>query len=214
MDVSLPLVSIITPTWHRHDLLLNRCAPSVWAQTYPAVEHIIVSDGPDPELSEKLFPPWRSGQRSRWFASLPVHEEEDHWGHLARLHGIECATGELIGYCDDDDALRPDHVQLLASILNDHPDIGWVSSLMASHSPAADGEDVLTEIGHGPPSCGNIGTPMILHRREILEKGTWGPASSFEDWELVNRWIQAGVSHRQVGEVTIDVWPSLYYGSK
>jgi glycosyltransferase involved in cell wall biosynthesis len=171
-----------------------------------------VSDGPDPELSEKLFPPWRTGGHSRWFVNLPEHDDAPHWGHLARLHGLEFATGEFITYCDDDDALRPKHCELLATALMEHPEIGWVSSLMASHSPAADGEDVITEIGHGAPSCGNIGTPMIMHRREILEKGTWETASSFEDWELVNKWIHAGVLHRQVGEVTIDVWPSTYYG--
>ena len=46
-----PLVSVITPTWLRHDWLLHRCMPSVQGQTYPHIEHIIVSDGPDPELA-------------------------------------------------------------------------------------------------------------------------------------------------------------------
>ena len=49
-----PTVSVITPTWQRHDLLLNRCVPSVAAQDHPAVEHVIVSDGPDPDLRGKL----------------------------------------------------------------------------------------------------------------------------------------------------------------
>lgn len=203
-----PLVSIITPTWFRHDLLLNRCIPSIDAQTYPAIEHLIVSDGPDPELAGKLFPPLRSGERSRWFTNLPEHDGNLHWGSLARLHGIELAAGELIGYVDDDDALRPRHVELLAAALAAHPEAGWAWSLMASHNA----DDVVTEIGHGPPSAGNLGTPMIMHRREMLEHGTWGPPSALEDWELVNRWIHAGTSYTKVEEVTIDVWPSIYYG--
>jgi glycosyltransferase involved in cell wall biosynthesis len=205
----LPLCSIITPTWKRNSLLLNRCIPSVDAQVYPNVEHLIISDGPDPELAEKMFPLQRAGQRSRWFLQLAEHDPAPHWGHLARSHGIELAAGELIGYVDDDDALRPQHVELLAAALAAHPEAGWACSVMASHRPP---DGTVTEIGHGPPSAGNIGTPVIVHRREILEHGTWGPPSALEDWEMVNRWLHVGIPHVKVEEVTVDVWPSIYYG--
>ena len=46
-----PLVTVVTPTWQRHPLLFSRCVPPVQAQDYPAVEHIVVSDGPDPVLA-------------------------------------------------------------------------------------------------------------------------------------------------------------------
>lgn len=206
----LPLVSVITSTWHRHELLLNRCIPSVDQQTYPAVEHIIVSDGPDPELAEKFSPPRVSATLKRWFFSLPEHDPGPHWGTFARLLGLEYASGDLIGYVDDDDALRPEHCALLAKALMDHPEAGWAVSIMASHSPSY-GDGVL-EVGHGPPSCGNVGTPMILHRRSILEHGTWGPASDFEDWELVNRWLNEDIGYVQVPEITVDAWPSLFWG--
>lgn len=208
--MSKPLVSIITPTWLRNDILLSRCIPSVENQTYPAVEHVIVSDGPDPELRAKLFPPRVAGRSGRFFFELPEHSLDLHWGHFSRLHGLDYASGELIGYCDDDDALRPEHCALLAGALLDHPEAGWAWSLMASHN----GDDATGEIGHGAPSCGNIGTPMIMHRRATLEHGTWEQASSFEDWELVNSWIQAGIGCVKVEEVTVDVWPSVYFGGK
>jgi glycosyltransferase involved in cell wall biosynthesis len=204
--MTLPLVSVITSTWRRHDLLLNRCVPSVDLQTYGNVEHIIISDGPDPELAEKLFPPKVTSSLKRWFGSLPEHDVSPHWGHLARLRGLELATGELIAYCDDDDALRPNHCAVMAAALKENPEAGWASSRMLSHRP--DGE---MEIGVGPPSCGNLGTPMIFHRRSVLEHGTWGPQSDFEDWDLVNRWIHAEIGYVQVDKVTIDVWPSLFY---
>ena len=46
-------VSVITPTWQRAELLTTRCIPSVAAQTV-LVEHVVVSDGPDPALKELL----------------------------------------------------------------------------------------------------------------------------------------------------------------
>jgi hypothetical protein len=51
---------------------------------------------------------------------------------------------------------------------------------------------------------------MIMHRREILAHGTWGPASFTEDWDLVERWLDAGVSYVSVDAETSDAWPSLY----
>ena len=113
--MSLPTVSIITPAWRRPDLLLNRGIPGVDVQTYPGtIEHVITSDGPDPELAAKLFPPLVTKRLKRWYTSLPVHEEGLHWGHLARLHAIpgrplsafeaqegECAFAARCGYEQD-----------------------------------------------------------------------------------------------------------------
>lgn len=202
--MNTPLVSVITPTWRRHDLLLERCIPGVQAQIYPRIEHIIVSDGPDPELRELLGSGTGNGYR-RWYFELPEHDPAEHWGHLARLHGIEYAAGDLIAYCDDDDFLRPEHCELLAAALTENPDAGFAVSRMASHGPAG-----TVEIGEGPVCIGNLGTPMIMHRREILTRGTWGPASMFEDWDIVNRWIHADIRHVRADAVTCDAWPSCF----
>jgi glycosyltransferase involved in cell wall biosynthesis len=202
-----PTVSVITPTWRRHGLLFSRCIPSVASQGYEQVEHVIVSDGPDRELAHRLAPNGPDGARSRWFYALPEHDPGEHWGSSARLTGIDLASGEFITYCDDDDALRRDHCSLLATALVKNPGAGFAVSRMVQH-----GGPHKTVVGYGPLMAGNVGSPMIMHRREILEHGTWGPASDFEDWNLVNRWIHAGVGHVQVEEVTIDVWPSLFYG--
>jgi cellulose synthase/poly-beta-1,6-N-acetylglucosamine synthase-like glycosyltransferase len=207
--MTLPLVSVVTPTWQRHERLLNRCIPSVQAQTYQNIEHIIISDGPDPELVTKLALRKHHGAfyHATGYLELPGHDPERHWGHAARLHGIERSHGEYIAYIDDDDSLRPEHVRLLAQALDRNPDAAWAYSVMSSHSQAG-----TLDIGYqGYPAEGQIGTPMIMHRREILEHGTWGPASSVEDWELVKRWLDAGQKYVHVPEVTVDVWPSVYH---
>jgi glycosyltransferase involved in cell wall biosynthesis len=200
---------VITPTWKRHELLLNRCIPSVQAQAYPKVEHVIVSDGPDPELTAKMIE-LKSGvafYHTVQYLQLPQRAPERHWGHYARLAGIEKASGDLICYIDDDDSLRPDHIRLLAALFDDST-IGWAYGVMESHSFAG-----ALQIGHTDPPCsGQIGTPMIMHRRETLAHGTWGPASATEDWELVQRWIEAGIPYGRVREPTVDVWPSVYWG--
>lgn len=224
----LPLVSVITPTWQRHDWLMNRCMPSVQAQTYPNIEQVIVSDGPDPVLSGLLMteymqvlyadaPPERftvpgavmkEHNHPVTFAQLPVHSGEK-WGVRGRLHGIELAKGELIAYLDDDDEYRPDHVEVLVAALIANPKAGLAYSRMASYGAAAGNETVVG--GPQPGPCA-IGTPMMIHRKGLLDLATWGPPDSMEDWRLVERWLLHGVEYVFVPQTTVNVWPSTYRG--
>jgi len=204
---AVPRVSVITPTWRRHNLLLGRCVPSVMAQSYPRVEHVIASDGPDDALAFKLGTMAGEGRAIIPFLyrELDEHPAGEHWGHYARLAAIGAARGDLITYCDDDDALRPDHCSKLAAALMANPGAGFAVSRMMSHAPVGK-----TAVGWGPLACGNVGSPMIMHRREVLEHGTWGPASFTEDWDLVQRWLDAGVRYVNVDAETSDVWPSRF----
>lgn len=203
--MSIPKVTVITPTWQRHELLLSRCIPSVQAQDYPDKEHLVISDGHDPVLAGKLSMPWLDGWEDLIYRELPDHAPEQHYGHLARAYGLEYASGDYITYCDDDDSLRPAHCTLLAMALEADPGAGFAVSRMVSHGPH--GESV---IGAGPVACGNVGTPMIMHRREITAHGTWDHPGQFEDWDLVLSWINAGIRYVRVNHETCDAWPSLW----
>lgn len=198
-----PLVSVITPTWHRHDLLLGRCIPSVQAQVYPHIEHVIVSDGQDPELAEKI-----TGLHGAIrFDQLDNDRRGGEWGVVPRLRGLELAEGDLIAYLDDDDAYRKDHVVTLVEALEEHPEAGFAYTQMASHPAFGD-----TAIIGGPEvrPCA-IGTPMIMHRKELLQIATWGPPDSMEDWRLVDKWMERGIKAHFVEQVTVDVWPSALH---
>ena len=191
-----PLVSVITPTWQRRDWLLNRCIPSVQAQDWPAVEHVVVSDGPDPELAAAII-----GQVEE-FDQLPDHDPAAKFGTRPRLRGLELATGDYIAYLDDDDAYRPHHCTVLAGALTARPDAAFAYSLMSVEGAI---------VGADPPVFCGIGTPMIMHRRETPARfGTWGPDGPAEDWDLVERWLAAGATYVYVPDVTVDVWPSAY----
>ena len=210
-------VSIIIPTWQRHKLLTTRCLPSVHELDWPWVEAIIVSDGPDPGCRQAVHD-WWSAQviadldvpaedRPQWRAvryfELPEHDPQKHWGNPARLHGLTVATGSLIGYLDDDDAFRPEHLRLLVAALERRPDALYAYSQMMSHTYA---DNVL--VGGPHPMAGNIGTPMLLHRRELLDIATWGTSDAMEDWNLIGTWEAFAVPYEFVPVVTVDVWPS------
>ena len=82
--------SVITPTWQRHDALLQRCIPSVLAQDYPAVEHVIASDGPDDYLADLL--PQHPSQRYVQLAGHDAGEALGRRGAAGRRSSV--ATGD------------------------------------------------------------------------------------------------------------------------
>jgi glycosyltransferase involved in cell wall biosynthesis len=198
--MSKPSVSVVTPTWQRHDLLLGRCIPSVKAQDYPVLEHIVVSDGPDPELLQKL-PRTLKDAGNLWYEELPEHDPEAQWGHYARLHGLDLAKGDYIAYLDDDNSWHSYHVRLLVAALEE-TGADFAYPLMAVHGR---GEYV---IGTDPPAEGQIDTSMIVHRRELLEVATWRwhPGIPTIDWDLVSRWMAAGATWTRVPHVTADYY--------
>ena len=189
------LVSIVTPTWGRYGKLLDRCVPSVAAQTYPLVEHVIVSDGPDCDLADVL-----PNHECQTFLQLDGHDPMARWGHWARQRGLELARGEYIGYCDDDDKLLPEHCALLVAALEANPGAGFAygRALLGGGSV----------IGCDPPAYCNIGTPQMFHRRSILDVATWEQSQPSIDWDLVDRWMRAGIGWVYVPETTCEIWPS------
>lgn len=192
-----PLISVITPTWRRHDLLLARAVPSVAAQTYPNIEHIIVSDGPDDELANLMFP---DHVRLAW---LPEHPPDSVWGEYARIEGERIANGDLLAHVDDDDEIRPKHLELLADALDRSGADFAYSQMQVNHSS---GSGV---VGQDPPQYSQIGV-SFLHKRHLNDLATWRAGFQTIDWDLVERWLVAGARHVFVPEVTVDAYPSRY----
>ncbi len=96
------LVSIVIPTYRRPAQLLQ-AVRSALAQTYPHIEVIVTSDGPDPEahaLMTALDPRVRYVELAR--NSGPA---------AARNSGIAHSRGEWITFLDDDDLMLPERLE-------------------------------------------------------------------------------------------------------
>lgn len=189
-----PKISVITPTWQRARLLLGRCIPSVTAQTYPGeIEHVIVSDGPDPALD---------GMPGITF--LPAHVPAVNRGIWARLAGTRLATGDLIAYLDDDNAWRPRHLELLAAAIRDED-----ASFAYSQARCVNPLGVTWVVGCSRPVFGQIDTSLIVHRAGLLDVATWRPSGRPADWDLVDRWLDAGATWAHVPEITLDYYARI-----
>jgi len=207
----MTLISVVTPTWRRHDLLINRCIPSVQAQTWPDVEHVIVSDGPDTPLEKYLHRELVPEVKHRIvYGHVSVHDDSPHnWGSSARNEAAKLVAGDLVAYLDDDNAYRPDHLRTLAEALEADPEADFAYSMMQTH-PAGH------VIGMQPPQYGNIDTSLLMHRAGVLDKfGDWPLAGQIEchdqhapDWGVVAKWLDAGAKWTFVAQVTVDYWSS------
>lgn len=97
-----PLVSVVVPTYDRPDRL-RRALESVAAQTYPAVELVVVDDcSPTP-----LEPVVERVDLRGLHRVAYLRNEENRGGSATRNRGIRAATGEYVAFLDDDDEWKP-----------------------------------------------------------------------------------------------------------
>ena len=110
-----PLVTIITRTYGERQALLSQSLESIIQQTYRPIQIVIVEDGSNytRSLVEKMSLPEGI---SIDYESLPKRGR-----CYAGNRGLELASGELIGFLDDDDLFLPDHIESLVAHLFSNP---------------------------------------------------------------------------------------------
>jgi glycosyltransferase involved in cell wall biosynthesis len=110
-----PKVTIITRTFGRRVANLRCTARSLLCQTYQPIEWLIVEDGTADAGAELATLDVRPGLTVR---HVPIPKG----GRSAAANaGLEAASGEFLGFLDDDDELFPTHVQTLSNLLQRHP---------------------------------------------------------------------------------------------
>lgn len=103
--------SVIIPC-HNVESTVRRSIESVFAQTHPASEIIVVDDASTDGTRDVL----------RSFGSqVRVVESNCRNGAGSRNRGVEAATGDWLAFLDSDDAWRPAHLERYAQILADAP---------------------------------------------------------------------------------------------
>jgi glycosyltransferase involved in cell wall biosynthesis len=210
------LVSVVTPTWDRTLLLQDRCIRSVVKQSWPEIEHVIVSDGPDDWTRLHLQNSGMMTDRGGWiiYDELPDHTEYlSVWGSRARNHALSLTHGQFIAYLDDDNAYHPIHIAALVDALQCNPDADFAYSQMKRYRKGV----VVDIVGGDPPAYGQIDTSLIMHRAGIPERmGMWpspmpaGVADAHApDWVVVQSWMEAGAKWVHVPQVTVDYYLPL-----
>jgi glycosyltransferase involved in cell wall biosynthesis len=112
-----PLVSVIVPMYGVENYIA-RCADSLFAQTYPAIEFIFVDDGGKDrtvEILRGILEKQDPALQTRVSVISKVNEGLPH----ARKTGLDAATGEYVLHVDADDWVEPETVEKLVRMALD-----------------------------------------------------------------------------------------------
>lgn len=207
-----PLVSVVIPTFRNHALLAERALPSVLAQTYQRFEVIVIGDAApsaaaqvvaafdDPRLSFHnlaLRGPYSNDPRRRWLVGgVPPYNE-----------AVRRAHGDWIAPLDDDDAFRPDHIEVLLEAARSRR-LELVYGAIEQH--AARGHR--TRLGTFPPKLGQFNLQSALYRRDLADLFDLELADELfdepYDWALCQRMMRTGARIGMVDRIVVDYYPS------
>ena len=116
-ESSLPLVSIVTPSYNQARFL-ESTIQSVLGQDYPNLEYLI-ADGGSTDGSADLIR--RYAGRLAWWVS-----EKDKGQTDAINKGFAHARGEILAWLNSDDTYEPGAVRQAVEFLQAHPEVGMV----------------------------------------------------------------------------------------
>ncbi len=179
-------VSIVVRTYNRPRRLAE-ALDSLAHSTYRNVEVVLVNDGGRrPEVAEG-FP----------FDVRRVDLDRNRGRAGAAQAGVEAASGDCIGFLDDDDLLAPEHLETLTAQLSGDVEVAYSDAAVVSYRPGTGGWEECDrrlpysrDFDRGILLLDNyIPLHTVLMTREALERA--GPFDEslpvFEDWDLLIR---------------------------
>lgn len=211
-----PTVSVIIPTYNRLDFL-GRALGSLVEQTFKEFEVILVNDCGDP--LEALLQPFAEQLDLTY-----IRHGKNHDRAAARNTGIRVARGTYIAYLDDDDAYRPDHLEVLVKGIRDagccvaYSEAQWVEEIKTPNGYQAVGATLCKDPSFNRDRmmvCNYIPILSLIHDRSCMDEvGMFDESlGTHEDWDffirLANRYrfvhiplVTADVSIRNDGSST------------
>jgi glycosyltransferase involved in cell wall biosynthesis len=192
--MSLPLISCIVPVFNG-ERYLREALDSIFAQTYPRLEVIVVDDGSTDDTATLVAA----------FADRVHSLRQSNQGPAAaRNLGLGAAKGEFIAFLDADDLWHPEKLErqmtrFLARAELDycvaHAQNFWIPELSEEHDKFRD-----HRIAKELPA---YVTGSLLVRRELLTRiGFFDPSLGHGD---SMEWFLRAAEHGAVGELMSDV---------
>ncbi|OAI44845.1 hypothetical protein AYO42_00590 [Rhizomicrobium sp. SCGC AG-212-E05] len=204
-----PVVSIITPTKDRRELL-RLTMDSVSAQGCGAWEHVIVDDGSTDGTIEEVTRRAVADPRVR----LIRRQSEKSGANVCRNLGLAAAMGEFVIFLDSDDLLRAGCLENRTTLMRRNPDLAFavypagvfmetLGDLTRLFHPMGPGDDLVRFLSH--ECVWEITGP--IWRRDYLQRigGFNETVRSMQDMELHVRAICGGGPYIFVRQVDHDI---------
>ncbi len=194
-----PLVSIIVRTHGARLDLARGAVASILRQTYRPIEILLCEDG-GAHIGEAIAEDFGAPDGVRF-----VHIPCEAGGRSKTANaGLRSASGDYIGFLDDDDALFADHVEILVEAIRARPP-ARAAYAKAFEVEARRFEDELYDVAFKTPACYDIPysperllqtnlfpIQAVLFRRSILSEAGYidENVDMLEDW---NFWCKVSI---------------------
>lgn len=196
-----PTVSIVVRTYEGRAGFLREALDSLDRQAYPNLEVIVVEDGG--HTAQGTVDAIADSSQHRF-----VYRALKKFGRCtAGNFGLEHASGELLGFLDDDDQLLPEHVSTLVETLRQNEAAAAAYAQAWEVPTIVHGTDPLTyteragyRVSRPPFSRAALASrnlfpiQAVLFRRRLFE--TYGGLDerldNLEDWDLWRRYAAGG----------------------
>lgn len=125
------MVTIIIPTYKGIEKLFAYALPSIYAQTYKKYKIIIVNDGYDNEMKEKIKKLNDPKITYHELERIEYGSEKHQWcvgGAASRNFALDLVDGELIAPLDQDDMWGPDFLLSRVMYFKKNPHIDFIYS--------------------------------------------------------------------------------------
>lgn len=200
-----PLVTVMTRTYQGRGMFLEQSMQSVFNQTYPAIELLVVEDGGDSQqaLVASLAERAPAGGRVRFLANAK------HGRSAAGNAALAEAEGQYLMFLDDDDLLFADHVETLVAALSRDAGLSAAYALaMEVHTRVDPSRSTYVETAYDTSATFRqawdyeallyhnfIPIQAILFKRELYEQrgGFDTGLDQLEDWSL---WLRYGYGNK------------------
>jgi glycosyltransferase involved in cell wall biosynthesis len=160
------LVTVYIPTRNRGGSTLPRALDSVWRQTWPNVEIIVVDDESEDETPE-LLARWAAEGRLRWFRNEKVGG-----ACASRNVALANARGHFVTGLDDDDEMLPDRIATLVKALQREDAFVCATDIHVGTDRRENLRVSLSTIDAGSILSRNfVGNQILCERMKILECG-------------------------------------------
>lgn len=205
-----PVVSIITPSFNRANLV-GETAESIFRQTYPHWEWVVVDDGSN-DNSAELFEEWsRKDSRVRFF-----HRDRNPKGACTcRNMAIEKSTGDFLLFLDTDDLLASFCLEQRVGAMLQNPDADFMIFSMLMFKTKYDDLKLLWNIDNSINDIDRIlwgdaicqGTGTLWKKNRFVELGSWDEKLLlWQDVELHLRVLGMNASYRKALHLPPDVF--------
>ena len=185
----MPLISVIVPVY-KVEPYLSRCIDSILSQTFTDFEFLILNDSPDNTEIEDIVLEY-----AKQDGRIKYSKNDKNMGITpSRNKLLKMATGEYVAVFDHDDISYPDRLEKEVKYLDEHKNIGVVSSwfrMIPDNTIAKRPEKDADIKVHLTEGCCVVHSASMIRKSVLIDNNIryeeeFSPA---EDWALWGRLI-------------------------